>query len=65
MVIAKVSSKSNPDKQYEINAHGDGVVSCTCPAWKFQRIPADARTCKHIREFGVLRASKMAAALAA
>lgn len=21
---------------------------CSCPAWRFQKIPADQRTCKHL-----------------
>ncbi len=26
-----------------------GVLSCTCPVWKYQRLPLDKRTCKHLR----------------
>ena len=25
-----------------------GVYSCSCPAWRFQSLPIDQRTCKHI-----------------
>lgn len=28
----------------------DGVLYCTCRAWKFQRKPAEERTCKHIEQ---------------
>lgn len=28
-----------------------GVYSCTCPAWRNQSRPIDARTCKHLRRF--------------
>src|SRR5204862_1897066 len=27
-----------------------GVYSCTCPAWRNQSLPINARTCKHIRK---------------
>ncbi len=27
-----------------------GVYSCTCPAWRNQSLPPNARTCKHIRK---------------
>jgi DNA ligase 1 len=27
-----------------------GVYSCSCPSWKFQSKPSNARTCKHIQE---------------
>jgi len=27
-----------------------GVYSCTCPAWRNQSLPSNARTCKHIRK---------------
>lgn len=29
----------------------EGVYSCTCLAWKRQRIPAAQRTCKHLKRF--------------
>jgi len=31
-----------------IRAAKDGSRYCTCAAWKFQRIPAAARSCKHL-----------------
>jgi len=65
VVIANIASKSDPDRAYSLTAHSDGVVSCSCPSWRFQKIAPAARTCKHMREFGTLRASAMAAALAA
>ena len=31
-----------------------GVFSCSCPAWRFQKVPIEQRTCKHLkRERGV------------
>jgi DNA ligase 1 len=28
-----------------------GAYSCTCPAWLHQSLPAERRTCKHLRKF--------------
>ena len=28
-----------------------GVYSCTCPGWRFQSLPLDKRTCKHLRAY--------------
>lgn len=34
---------------YEIRRAKDGKsVYCSCPSWKFQRLPPASRTCKHI-----------------
>jgi len=27
-----------------------GVLSCTCAAWRFQSLPIEMRTCRHLRE---------------
>jgi predicted nucleic acid-binding Zn finger protein len=35
--------------EYTVKQGRDGVVYCSCPAWKFQRKPAAQRTCKHVR----------------
>ena len=34
---------------YTLKRLGD-VYSCSCPAWKNQGAPVDARTCKHLRK---------------
>jgi hypothetical protein len=34
---------------YEIRLGGDGNVYCTCPSWKFQKLPPKERTCKHMK----------------
>ena len=44
-VLAKVPSKSNPNKSYEIRLGGDGVVYCTCRAWITNKF------CKHLEEY--------------
>jgi len=50
-VITTVSSKSNPEKSYEIRRGNDGVIYCTCPAWRYQRLKkGETRTCKHMAE---------------
>lgn len=35
---------------YIVRLHKDGSTSCTCFAWRFQKIPAPARSCKHTLE---------------
>jgi len=37
-------------KPYELKSSG-GVYSCSCPAWRNQKIAIDQRTCKHLRQF--------------
>lgn len=49
-VLAHVPSSSNPSVAYEIRLGGDGNVYCTCPAWKFQKLPPKERSCKHMKE---------------
>ncbi len=31
--------------------HKGDVYSCSCPAWKIQKLPANKRTCKHLKAF--------------
>jgi hypothetical protein len=47
-VLLQVPSSSS-NKHYDIILGGDGVVYCTCPAWKFQKLPPAQRTCKHLK----------------
>jgi hypothetical protein len=50
MVLALFPSKSNPSKVHAVaRSHKTGDTWCTCPAWRFQRIPAADRVCKHIK----------------
>lgn len=56
-VLEVVPSSSNPHKSYEIRRGHDHNVYCTCPAWKFQRVPAASRTCKHLIAFFARQAS--------
>lgn len=49
-LITTVASSSNPNLRHEIRLGGDGVVYCTCPAWRFQRKSPAARQCKHMRQ---------------
>ncbi len=41
---------STSGRIYKIKNVG-GVYSCNCPAWRFQNIPIEQRSCKHIRQF--------------
>lgn len=40
---------SNGKTSYDIKLGKDGNVYCTCPAWKFQKLHPQQRTCKHIK----------------
>jgi len=50
-VLATYRSASNPDKRYYIVKGKDGVVYCTCPAWKFSGKGGEQRNCKHLADF--------------
>jgi len=50
MILKEVESRSTYGKTYEIRLGKDGVVYCTCPAWKFSR---GNKTCKHLRAEGL------------
>ena len=41
---------SGQTANYTVKQGRDGVVYCSCPAWRFQRVPARQRSCKHIRK---------------
>ena len=51
---AEVKSK-NSERVYTISLI-NGVASCTCPAWKFQRRQINQRLCKHLLEFTGVKA---------
>lgn len=49
-VKISVESSSKPGCYYIVQKHKDGVLSCSCPAWRFQKSPAGSRNlCKHIK----------------
>lgn len=39
-------------KPYIVKRHLDGVLSCSCPAWRNKGGPADSRSCKHTALIG-------------
>lgn len=47
---AEVTVAGSGSRSYTLRNVG-GVYSCTCPAWRNQSLPIDARTCKHLRRF--------------
>lgn len=51
-VAGSYSRKTNQTSHYTIKRTGH-VYFCSCPAWKFQHRPSDARTCKHINSLRV------------
>ncbi|KNE59174.1 hypothetical protein AMAG_03500 [Allomyces macrogynus ATCC 38327] len=44
----EVGSQSSSSK-YKCKRTGDHY-SCSCPAWRIQKAPVDARTCKHLKQ---------------
>jgi len=43
--------RSNGDGTWTVAVDKDGVWGCSCPAWKFQRLPFVERiACRHIIE---------------
>lgn len=39
---------SRGGKPWEVRLGADGVVWCSCPAWRNQALPPGERVCKHI-----------------
>lgn len=54
--LARYPSSSSPGKEHEVREGGDGVIYCTCPAWRMQK-----KQCKHLQDFTqkALRASRV------
>lgn len=44
-VLGRIQSKSKPSKYYDIRLGADGIVYCTCTAWKM------SKWCKHLDEY--------------
>lgn len=47
----KTFQSFSSDTIYEIKQAADGSYYCSCPAWKFQKIQPQKRTCKHLETF--------------
>ena len=50
-ILKEYPSKSNPSKSYQIIQSNDGVVYCSCPAWKFAGGDTSKRWCKHLEMY--------------
>ena len=59
-LMAVVPSHSDPLRAYEIRLGKDANVYCLCPAWRFQKLPPKARTCKHIEALRAQLAASIA-----
>ena len=44
-ILDTIPSSSNPGKTYDIIEGKDGVIYCTCTAWKMRK------TCKHLKKW--------------
>ncbi len=44
-ILDTIPSSSNPGKTYDIIEGKDGVIYCTCTAWKMRK------NCKHLKEW--------------
>lgn len=44
-LLGHIKSSSNPNKEYDIRLGSDGVVYCSCTAWKMHK------WCKHLAEW--------------
>ncbi len=47
---AEVEVQGSGVNTYTLSNTG-GTYRCTCPVWKFQRLPINLRTCKHLRAY--------------
>ncbi|MCA9673243.1 MAG: DNA ligase, partial [Myxococcales bacterium] len=45
-----VEVQGSGSRSYRLTNTG-GVYSCTCPAWQFQNLPIESRSCKHLRAY--------------
>lgn len=48
--VGTVEVMGSSKRPYVITRYSDGSWYCGCPAWRFQKIPAEQRTCKHIEQ---------------
>jgi hypothetical protein len=48
-VVGVEESETKPGLKYEIGKTQQGVIYCTCMAWKFSR--SFPKTCKHIKKW--------------
>lgn len=52
--MAKQVAYVSPDTRYGTVIYSDGTSFCACPSWRFQKIPAEDRSCKHTRALAVI-----------
>jgi len=49
VVLGRFNSSRSMDILYTVMQHQDGVMSCSCPAWKFSKKRLGHFECKHTR----------------
>jgi predicted nucleic acid-binding Zn finger protein len=49
MFIVEIKIKGDSGSTYDVKADNAGVLFCSCPSWKFQKVDPKDRSCKHIQ----------------
>ena len=52
VVLREVASFTGRPEVYQIRLHGNGVLSCSCPSWRFAKKEERPFACKHMRAAG-------------
>jgi hypothetical protein len=52
IVLREVASFSGRPDVYQIRLHASGVLSCSCPSWRFAKKEERPFACKHMRAAG-------------
>lgn len=48
MKVRALEVEGDSGKTYRVSVDAKQVISCTCPSWKFQKLPIEERVCKHV-----------------
>lgn len=62
--VLKKFPSSSSSAIYEVRLAADGIVYCSCPAWRFQKGKTkEERACKHMKMMGLRGDSMMTGAM--
>lgn len=48
MKVRALEVEGDSGKTYRVAVDAKGVISCSCPSWKFQKVAIEQRECKHV-----------------